>query len=130
MAMSAAPGFAQRIEMYRPSKTALGWCCVLSAIATIAIGFIWGGWVTGGTAATMADSAATGANAKLAASVCAAQFNRAPDADTQRAALIKLDKWDRSTFITKGGWANLPGMTEPVSGAADLCAQQLSPAQL
>jgi hypothetical protein len=116
--------------MYRPSKTALAWCCALTAVLTIAVGFIWGGWVTGGTAASMANTAATGANAKLAASICTAQFNRAPDADTQRVALGKLDKWDRATFITKGGWANLPGMTEPVSGAADLCAQQLAPATL
>jgi hypothetical protein len=128
MALSAS-GFTQRIEMYRPSKTGLAWCCALSAAATIAVGFIWGGWVTGGTAATMANTAATDANAKLAASVCLVQFNHAPDADAQRAALTKLDKWDRGSFITKGGWANLPGMTEPVSGAADLCAQQLAPAQ-
>jgi hypothetical protein len=124
------PNMMQRFELYRPSKTALGWCCVLSVIATIAVGFTWGGWVTGGTAATMASTAATGANVTLAASICATQFNHAADADAQRTALTKLDKWDRGSFITKGGWTKLPGMADPVSGAADLCAQQLVEAKL
>ena len=127
---SPAPGLMQRFETYRPSKTALGWCCALSVVATMAVGFTWGGWVTGGTAATMAANAGTESNAKMVASICAAQFDHAADAATQRAALNKLDKWDRATFITKGGWANVPGITDPVSGAADLCAQQLVQAKL
>jgi hypothetical protein len=118
-------GFAQRLETYRPSKTALGWCCLLSIVATIAVGFIWGGWVTGGTAAAMANSAAQDASTKLAADICAAQFDRDPNAAVQLAAMTKLESWDRADFITKGGWANLPGIKVPVSGAADLCARQL-----
>jgi hypothetical protein len=122
---SSAPGFAQRLETYRPSKAVLGWCCVLSVIATMIVGFSWGGWTTSGTAAAMADKAAEGARASLAAEICTAQFNRKPDAATQLTALNKLENWDRGDFIRKGGWANLPGIKEPVSGSADLCAQQL-----
>jgi hypothetical protein len=127
---SSQAGFAQRFETYRPSKTALGWCCALSVVATIAVGFIWGGWVTGGTAASMANSAAEAANTKLAAEICTAQFNREPDAAVQLAAMSKLESWDRADFITKGGWVNLPGQKSPVSGAADLCARQLTDAKL
>lgn len=123
---SSKVGFAERVETYRPSKTALGWCCVLSVVATIAVGFIWGGWVTRGTATAMANSAAQDASTKLAADVCTAQFDRDPNAAVQLAALTKLDSWDRADFITKGGWANLPGLKEPVSGAADLCARRLT----
>lgn len=123
---SSKPGFAQRLEDYRPSKTILGWCCVLSVIATIAVGFTWGGWVTGGTATAMAEGAAGQAQAKLAAEICMTQFNRNPDAAVQLAALGKLDSWERSDFIVKGGWASLPGRKDPVSGAAELCAQQLT----
>lgn len=89
------------------------------------VGFMWGGWTTSGTASAMADKAAEGARATLAAEICTAQFNRNPDAATQLTALNKLDSWDRSDFIRKGGWANLPGLKDPVSGSADLCAQQL-----
>lgn len=122
---SSTPGFAQRLETYRPSKAALGWCCVLSMIATMLVGFTWGGWTTSGTALAMADKAAEGARATLAAEICTAQFNRNPDAAAQLTALNKLDNWDRGDFIRKGGWATLPGVKEPVSGSADLCAQQL-----
>jgi hypothetical protein len=116
----------ERFENYRPSKTALAWCCVLSVIATIVVGFAFGGWVTGGTATAMADSAGERAGAKLAAEVCIAQFNHNPDAQTQLAALTKLESWDRAGFVTKGGWATLPGGKNPVTGAADLCAQRLT----
>ncbi|MGH7033479.1 MAG: hypothetical protein ACREFL_07100 [Stellaceae bacterium] len=116
----------QRVEAYRPSKAALGWCCMLSVVATITIGFVWGGWVTGGTAAEMANKAADGASAKLAAAICAVQFANDPAATVQRAALNKLNTWQRADFITKGGWAILPGMKDPVAGAADLCAEQVA----
>jgi hypothetical protein len=116
----------QRFEAYRPSKAALGWCCILSVVATIVVGFVWGGWVTGGTATEMSNKAAEGASAKLAAAICAAQFDHDPAATVQRAALNKLDTWQRADFITKGGWATLPGMKDAVAGAADLCAEQVA----
>jgi hypothetical protein len=126
---SSRPGFSQRLEAYRPTKTALTWCCVLSVIATMLVGFTWGGWVTSGTAARMSDSAAEAARARLAAEICTAQFNRNPDAAVQLTALAKLDSWDRADFIRKGGWATLPGLKDPISGSADLCAQQLASAK-
>jgi hypothetical protein len=108
----------------------LGWSCVVCVIATMIVGFAWGGWVTSSTAANMASKAADGANAKLAATVCAANFGRDPNAAVQLAALTKLDSWDRADFIKKGGWDALPGVKEPVAGSADLCAKQLTDAAL
>jgi hypothetical protein len=119
------PGLMQRFEDYHPSKSALAWSCALCVVATMIVGFTWGGWVSGSTAAQMARKAADGASANLAASMCVAQFRNDPAEAVQLASLTKLDSWDRTSFITKGGWATLPGMKEPVSGAADLCAQQL-----
>jgi hypothetical protein len=127
--MTSSKGLAERFENYRAPKAAIGWCCVLSVIATIAVGFTWGGWMTSGSATALANTAADGAQAKLAAAICTAQFNRNPDASVQLAALTKLDHWDRADFIKKGGWASLPGMKDPVTGAADLCAQQLTAAK-
>jgi hypothetical protein len=124
------PGLMQRFEDYRPTKSGLGWCCAISVVATMIVGFTWGGWVTGGTASAMAAKAADGASAELAAAVCAAQFSGGPDAAGQLAALNKLDSWQRSDFIKKGGWATMPGMKDTVSGAADLCAKQLVQAKL
>lgn len=123
---SSTSSLAQRLENFRPSKAALVWCCVLSVGATMLVGFAWGGWTTSGTALAMANKAAEGARATLAAEICTAQFNRNPDAAAQLTTLNKLDTWNRSDFISKGGWATLPGLTEPVSGAADLCAKRLA----
>ena len=128
--MASTPGLVQRFENYRPSKSALGWSCALCVVATMFVGFTWGGWVTGGTATDMANKAAEGASAKLAAAICAAQFNSDPEAAGHRAALVKLDTWMRSDFIKKGGWANLPGQKESVTGATELCARQLADAKL
>jgi hypothetical protein len=123
---SSTLSLAQRFETFRPSKAALVWCCVLSVGATILVGFAWGGWTTSGSALAMADKAAESARATLAAEICTAQFNGNPDAAAQLTALNKLDTWNRSDFISKGGWATLPGLKEPISGSADLCAQRLA----
>ena len=124
------PGLMRRFEDYRPSKTVLFWACAISVVATMVVGFAWGGWVTGSTAAEMSRKAADSAGANLAATLCVVQFKSDPAHAVQLASLNKAERWDRASFITKGGWALLPGMTEPVNGAADLCAQQLVAASL
>src|SRR6185437_13498959 len=127
--MAENTGIGQRWEAYRPSKTLWFWSCVACVIATIVIGFAWGGWVTGGSAAQMASDAADSARAQLAADYCVSRFRSAANASAQFASLKKTDEWDRSAFIKKGGWATLPGMTQPVSGAADQCVKQLMTAK-
>lgn len=44
------------------------------AVATIAIGFIWGGWVTGGTARTMTATAELSGQMSVLVPMCVAQF--------------------------------------------------------
>jgi hypothetical protein len=122
---SSAPGFAQRLETYRPSKAVLGWCCVLSVIATMIVGFSWGGWVTGGTAQQNAAKAATEARAELAASICVDRFGKGPDAAGKLVALKATDSWKRRQFLEEGGWVTLPGLDKPIDGAAALCAESL-----
>jgi hypothetical protein len=122
------PSYMQRIEDYRPSKTVLFWSCALCIVATMIVGFAWGGWVTRSTATEMSKKAADDAGTNLAAAVCVVQFKSDPAHAVQLASLSKIERWDRGSFITKGGWATLPGMKEPVTGAADLCAQQLTAA--
>jgi hypothetical protein len=123
--MTGIANIHKRWESFQASKTQLFWACAACVVATIAVGFIWGGWVTGGTANTMAAQAATEARAELAASVCVERFAKGPDATAQLAALKSSDSWKRDTFIESGGWATLAGMEKPVSGAASLCVKQL-----
>ena len=117
--------FKQRWESYRASKTVVFWSCVLGAAATVLIGFNWGGWVRGSTAQEMAAAAASNARAELAAAICVSHFDKAPGMTAKLASLKLLDPWDRGTFIEKGGWAMVPGVAEPVEGAASLCADRL-----
>lgn len=64
---------------------------------------------------------ADGARTQLAATACVAGFNHGPDAVAQLAALRKADSYQRGDMIVKGGWVTMPGSTDPVTGAADIC---------
>jgi hypothetical protein len=123
--MANNPSLGRRWEDYRPSKGIWFWSGAACVIATMVIGFTWGGWVTGGTATKLAADAANGARAQLAAANCIDRFENGPDAAAQLAALKKADAYERSDLIRKNGWATMPGSKDPVTGAADICAQQL-----
>ena len=73
----------------------------------------------------MSAQAAQNAKAQLAAAYCVSRFDAAPDASTRLAALQHTASWDRSDFIDKGGWANMPWVKQPIERVADLCAQKL-----
>jgi hypothetical protein len=101
------------------------WSIVGAVIATIVVGFTWGGWVTSGSAASRAANAAQQARAQLAATVCVNRFLAASDASTQLARLKETNTWQRDDFIDKGGWTTLRGMKSPVEDAAGICADKL-----
>ena len=52
----------------------------IGAVATIAIGFIWGGWVTGGTARSMSSMAENSGRMSVLVPMCVAQFTAADGA--------------------------------------------------
>src|SRR3546814_6847005 len=95
--MSDGHSFGDRWREARPSKAMLFWSCAGCAVATMIIGFTWGGWVTGGTAQEMAAEAATGARAELAAAVCVDRFLNSPDAAGQLAQLRDTSAWQRDS---------------------------------
>jgi hypothetical protein len=117
--------FGGRWGEYRPSKGIWFWSCLGSCIATMVVGFAWGGWVTGGTATRMATDAARGARAQLAAESCVFRFNQGPEMSAQLAELKKVSSYQRNSLLIKGGWATMPGDTDPVVGAADICVEKL-----
>lgn len=115
----------KRFDDFHASKTVLFWAMVGTAIVTMTVGFEWGGWVTGGTAAEMAAKAGTTARAELAAGLCVERFAKAPDASAKLVSLKAVDSWKRSQVIEDGGWVTLPGTDKPVADAAALCAEHL-----
>jgi len=124
--MEAKRSLGQRWEASRPTKTALFWSCAVCVVATIVVGFTWGGWTTGGTARSMAREAALTSRNELAAAVCVDRFEAAGDAPAQLVALKALGSWDRGSFVEKGGWAAMPDEVDPGKGAARLCADKLA----
>ncbi len=70
----------QRWHDLQPSKTMLVWSCAGSVAVALVVGFTWGGWVTGGTAQDMADSAGDSSRYELASVICVERFLAAPDA--------------------------------------------------
>src|SRR4051794_20427370 len=100
----------------------------VGAVATLLIGFIWGGWVTGGTAKTTAQLASRDAVVAALAPICVLQFNAKPEAATQLIALKALHSYEQGDLVNKSGAAIMPGSQSAVDGVARACADLLSKA--
>ena len=124
--MAQANTFKQRVAEFKPSKTLWFWSCVACIVLTMIVWFTFGGWVTGGTAKEMAQTAADDARAKLVASVCVEKFTTSSDFAVKLAKLKETNTWARSDMLEKGGWVTLAGMTEPLDDAAELCSDKLA----
>jgi hypothetical protein len=115
----------QRWDESRPTKTGVFWSWVASVVLTMIIGFAWGGWVTGGTARSMAEKMAEDAVVKRLAPMCVIQFKQGPGIDQKLKELEKIDSWQRSEYVEKQGWATMPGEEKPDSKVASECARLL-----
>jgi hypothetical protein len=121
------PSFSRRWEDYQPSKAMLVWACIAAVIATIIVGFSWGGWVTGGTSQTMAKAAGDTARGELASAICVERFNAAPDAAAKLAEFKAIpDSYKKRQFVEAGGWATMPGHTTPDRLGVQGCVTVLS----
>jgi hypothetical protein len=111
----------------QPSKTMLVWSCLGSVVVALVVGFTWGGWVTGGTARGMAETAGDTSRYELASVICVEKFLAAPDAQAQLTALKAIDSsYSQRQFIEEGGWAVMPNKDKAARQAADLCAKVLT----
>ncbi len=98
----------------------------VGVIATLAVGFGWGGWMLGSTAKTLADSAASSAVVAAIAPICVDQFQRSAEAANNLTELKKTDSWQQAAYVEKGGWATMPGSKAVDSGVPQACAAILS----
>ena len=97
----------------------------IGAVATLVVGFYWGGWVTGGAAKEMAQKSASTAVVTALAPICVDKFQRATDAPANLVELKKINSWQQGSFVEKAGWATMPGTTSPDSAVAQACAELL-----
>jgi hypothetical protein len=126
---------SQRFQRYQASKAVLFWACAGSVIVATIVGFSWGGWVTGGSAAKMAEKSAAEARQELAAVVCVDRFMAAPDAGDKLTTLKDIESpYAQSKFVEDGGWAIIEPAGSPPDRkasaddrkAAGLCAAELA----
>ena len=98
------------------------------AIATIIIGFSWGGWMLGSTAKKLATDDTRSAIVTIAAPACAEHFvNKAND--EKWAEHQKVDTWRRDTYIKDAGYATVAGLVNDYSTSsaiADACVKALN----
>ena len=124
--METPRNMIQRWHNYQPSKEQTFWIALGCIIATLVIGFGFGGWVTGGTAQEMAAQAAQDSRLELAAAVCAEDFMRAADARERLAKLKKAEWYERDDLVAESGWATMPGESDANSAVAAMCATRLA----
>ena len=95
------------------------------AVATIVIGFYWGGWTFGSTAEKQVKDAERASIVRVLAPICVDKFQKSVDAGANLLALKTADSWKRDEIIEKAGWTTFPG-SEPDRRVAEACAKLLS----
>jgi hypothetical protein len=99
---------------------------IVGFLATVIVGFNWGGWTLESTAKQMAEKNANSALIAVLAPMCADRFRQAKEVGLNMAELRKVSSWMQDSYIEKGGWATFPGMTSPERGVAQACADLLT----
>ena len=99
---------------------------VFGALATIVLGFAWGGWTLGATAAKMSEDASKSAVVAALAPICVDKFQRNSNAAENLTELKKIASYQQTSFIEKGGWATLPGSDSANYAVAQACANMLN----
>jgi hypothetical protein len=97
-----------------------------SAVALAVIGFSWGGWVTGGTARTMATDQSKVDVVTALSLICIDQSKRDPLLAERVAAIKTASSWNRGDLVLKNGWATMPGSAEGDSQIAKDCADKIA----
>ena len=98
----------------------------VGAVATMFVGFYWGGWSLGSTTDKIAKERSDLAVITVLAPVCADKFRALPDAEAKIVALSKAESWMRAKEFPQELVA-LPGETYPSSTLVNACYALLAP---
>jgi hypothetical protein len=102
------------------------WGAVIGAVAIMIVGFSGMGWTLDSTTQRVATERSNSAVIAALTPLCVASYLKQPDA-TKKLAVLREDpsSYSQHETIEKGGWATMPGNTEPRSGVADACVTAL-----
>jgi alpha/beta superfamily hydrolase len=108
------------------SRTRLLQGIAVGAVASVVIGFSWGGWMTGSSANKLAAERADTAVVAALTPICVEKFLQNSDANANLAVLQKIStSWEQGDYLQKGGWATQPGATSSDYHLARACAEKL-----
>jgi hypothetical protein len=97
------------------------------AAALAIVGFVWGGWVTGGTAKQMATAQAQREVVAALVPICIEQSKQDPQVVETLAELeTASSSFKRRDMLMEAGWATMPGSSDPDRNVARACADQLA----
>lgn len=120
------PSTRKTISMQLPDELQPAlWGALCGAAAVAIVGFSWGGWVTSSASETLAKQKSSAAVIAALAPICVANFRRANDATAKLVELKNAKSWEQGTFISKGGWAAMPGTETVDSAMASSCAERI-----
>jgi hypothetical protein len=106
-----------------PTHLLLG--ALAGCLATVVIGFAWGGWTLESTAKRMAEKRAAVAVTAVLAPMCAEKFREDANASANMIELKKVNSWlQDSSYVEKGGCVTFPGIASPF-GVGRACATAL-----
>ena len=77
-------------------------------LATVVIGFGWGGWMLGSTAKKMADQSTSSAIVAALAPICVEKFQHATEAKATLAQLKLIDSWKQRLVYREGRLGDVP----------------------
>jgi hypothetical protein len=95
------------------------------AIAVSLVGFQWGGWVTGGTAKSMASAQAQTTLVSVLTPLCLDLARSDPEFSDKIIGLKKASAYSRSDFVVAAGWGTKLGTDDINRSVARTCADTL-----
>ncbi|MEH6836662.1 MULTISPECIES: hypothetical protein [Falsihalocynthiibacter] len=98
----------------------------LGAVVAIGVGFGWGGWTLGSTAAEQSATETSAAVVAALAPICVKNFQADSQATANMTELLAESSYKRDNLLEDAGWATFSGSDEPTPGVAEECAQRLA----
>ena len=96
------------------SRTRLLQGIAIGAVASIVIGFSWGGWMTGSTANRLAAERADIAVVAALTPVCVEKFLQNSDAQANLAAIKKIpSNWEQGEYVRRVAGRHSRGLPPP-----------------
>jgi hypothetical protein len=100
---------------------------IAGGIATMIVGFNYGGWYLGSSAETLAQKKSDAAVVAALVPVCVSQSQADPEGVTKLKAFSAIkSSYDQRDFVLKAGWATMPKADAPNQDLASACAEVLA----